>query len=116
MTRTIVALLIPAALLLGACSAESTTTEAESPASATTEATEASSADLPAVADLCKGLLQYTNGAEARAQQSGETFDRTKALDDLFTQSAETPEWKDAPQERKDQMIQAYDAAKTGAC
>ncbi|MGV9863526.1 hypothetical protein [Rhodococcus koreensis] len=116
MTRTIVALLIPAALLLGACSSESTTTDAESTANATTEATEASSAGLPAVADLCKGLLQYAKGAEARAQQSGETFDRTKALDDLFTQSAETAEWKDAPQERKDQMIQAYDAAKTGAC
>ncbi|MCQ4117820.1 hypothetical protein [Rhodococcus tibetensis] len=114
MTRTIVALLIPAALLLGACSSESTSTVTE--VSATTQEAEAAATDLPTVADLCAGLLQYANSAEARAQQSGEPFDRTKALESLFDQSALTPEWKDAPQERKDQMVKAYDAAKSGAC
>jgi hypothetical protein len=116
MTRTIVALLIPAVLFLGACSSESTDTDTDTEVSATTEAAEAAAADLPAVADLCAGLLQYANSAEARAQQTGEPFDRTKALSDLFDQSALTPEWKDAPQERKDQMVKAYDAAKTGTC
>lgn len=119
MKRTIVALVIPAALLLGACGSESTTTDSEATASATTastDTTETTSAGLPAVADLCTGLLQYAKSAETRAQQNGQTFDRTKALDDLFRQSETTQEWKDAPQERKDQMIKAYDAAKTGKC
>ncbi|WP_072687026.1 hypothetical protein [Rhodococcus marinonascens] len=116
MIRTVATLLAPAALLLGACSSESDTHDTESVASATTEASEASSADLPTVADLCNGLLRYASSAEDRAQQNGETFDRTATLDDLFEESAETQEWKDASQERRDQMIKAYSAAETGAC
>ncbi|MFZ2177899.1 MAG: hypothetical protein WAW17_28520 [Rhodococcus sp. (in: high G+C Gram-positive bacteria)] len=116
MKRTIVALLIPAAFLLGACGSESTTADSETAASTTSAAGEPGSSSDSPVADLCAGLLQYANNAEARAQQSGEAFDRTKALDALFDDSAQTPEWKDAPQERKDQMIEAYDAAKSGTC
>ncbi|MEV0947671.1 hypothetical protein [Rhodococcus sp. NPDC049939] len=111
MMRTVVAMLATATVLLGACSSEPDN-DTESAANATAEA----SADSLAEQALCESLLQYASAAEEHAQQNGETFDRTTALDNLFDQSAETPEWQEATPERKDQMIKAYDAAKTGVC